>query len=195
LTRSKRRFDEWSIESSEKRNGRSISPASFRIRRTGIPFERRRPPRTRVLASHLGRVGAGNEAETVHDTLWAAYNGVTDLPDHRAPGLKPRSDTAAGKHLQPIACRCSRFASRWGGLKQDWTDSTLRCHSLDPTPLFKALQSCNCTAGFPSPCSWLHHAGHAKRNHRQRPFLVVTPNRRCRMGVSSDTSRYPFCCS
>jgi Domain of unknown function (DUF932) len=47
-------------------------------------------------------LGAGNETETVRDTLWAAYNGVTDLLDHRAPRLKPRSDTAAAKHLQSI---------------------------------------------------------------------------------------------
>jgi hypothetical protein len=58
--------------------------------------------RARALASHLGRVGDGNQSKDVRNSLWAAYNGVTDFIDHRSPGRRDRSSAAADKHLRSI---------------------------------------------------------------------------------------------
>lgn len=44
---------------------------------------RARVERDRLLAEHLFHEGAGNRQEGVTGTLWAAYNGVTELVDHR----------------------------------------------------------------------------------------------------------------
>jgi len=45
---------------------------------------RRRARHNRLLAEHFFDNGKGNKAPGVHGTLWAAYNGVTELVDHRA---------------------------------------------------------------------------------------------------------------
>jgi len=58
--------------------------------------------RARTLASHLGRVGKGNDAAPVRDTLWAAYNGVTEFLDHRGTSAREQSPRAADKHLHSI---------------------------------------------------------------------------------------------
>lgn len=36
-----------------------------------------------MLAEYFFDNGKGNKAPGVHGTLWAAYNGVTELVDHR----------------------------------------------------------------------------------------------------------------
>jgi phage/plasmid-like protein (TIGR03299 family) len=44
---------------------------------------RRRALHNRLLAEHLFDQGKGNNVAGVRGTLWAAYNGVTELVDHR----------------------------------------------------------------------------------------------------------------
>jgi phage/plasmid-like protein (TIGR03299 family) len=44
---------------------------------------RKRAHQNRLLAEHLFDEGKGNRQPGVHGTLWAAYNGVTELVDHR----------------------------------------------------------------------------------------------------------------
>ncbi|MEO7675063.1 MAG: DUF932 domain-containing protein, partial [Pyrinomonadaceae bacterium] len=46
----------------------------------------------RSLAKHLFAEGKGNKMPGVAGTLWAAYNGVTELIDHRLSGFSKRTD-------------------------------------------------------------------------------------------------------
>lgn len=41
--------------------------------------------RDRQLAAHFFEQGRGNQAKGVRGTLWAAFNGVTEMIDHRVP--------------------------------------------------------------------------------------------------------------
>ncbi len=46
---------------------------------------RKRAERNRTFAAHFFEYGEGNMPSKVGGTLWAAYNGVTEMVDHRAP--------------------------------------------------------------------------------------------------------------
>jgi len=55
----------------------------------------------RALAEHFFAEGAGNTAEGVKGTLWAAYNGVTELVDHRLPEI-PRKKNPQSARLNNV---------------------------------------------------------------------------------------------
>ncbi len=55
----------------------------------------------RELTKHFFVEGVGNTAEGVKGTLWAAYNGVTELVDHRVP-VNPRGKDVESARLNNI---------------------------------------------------------------------------------------------
>jgi phage/plasmid-like protein (TIGR03299 family) len=55
----------------------------------------------RALAEHFFAEGAGNTVEGIKGTLWAAYNGVTELIDHRIP-MHPRGKDINSARLSNV---------------------------------------------------------------------------------------------
>jgi len=53
---------------------------------------------SRRCALHLWQHGSGNEDASVRDTIWATYNGVTELIDHRKPTARGADCTARRLH-------------------------------------------------------------------------------------------------
>jgi len=70
--------------------------AVFPIPKDPTPGDKERVCADRSLARDLFTSGAGNTAPRVSGTLWAAYNGVTELIDHyRPPKMSPESHLAS----------------------------------------------------------------------------------------------------
>ncbi len=73
----------------------------------------------RALAIHLFHNGQGNSQPAVKGTLWAAYNGVTELIDHRKATLKGPDCTERRLHSvwfgrgAAIKARAFRVAAEW----------------------------------------------------------------------------------
>jgi len=57
---------------------------------------RRRAAQSRESAAHLFEHGKGNNLSGVTGTLWAAYNGITELVDHKPTRRTPK------EHLESI---------------------------------------------------------------------------------------------
>ncbi len=55
----------------------------------------------KALAEHFFAEGVGNTAQGVKGTLWAAYNGVTELIDHRLP-MNPRGKDFKSARLNNV---------------------------------------------------------------------------------------------
>jgi phage/plasmid-like protein (TIGR03299 family) len=68
----------------------------------GSPETKRRSEQDRKRAFHFYNEGRGNDEARVRGTLWAAYNGVTELVDHRRSRFRPDASSA-------------RLASVWFG--------------------------------------------------------------------------------
>jgi phage/plasmid-like protein (TIGR03299 family) len=60
----------------------------------------------RTCAEYLFDQGKGNQSKSVAGTLWAAYNGVTELIDHRVPSIKDDSGSRGASR---------RLSSLWFG--------------------------------------------------------------------------------
>ena len=66
----------------DKRQATTYFAQVFPNPATSDPSAMRRTEARRHWASHFFHEGRGNAEPAVRDTLWAAYNGVTELTDH-----------------------------------------------------------------------------------------------------------------
>ena len=73
----------------------------------------------RKCALHLYWHGRGNENPAVRGTVWAAYNGVTELIDHRKARMGGADSTSRRLHSvwfgrgAAIKARALRLATEW----------------------------------------------------------------------------------